>query len=198
MSEMMRKISAGLEQAFAKGGFAEPSVEDLRDAAGVSLRTLYKYTPSRSEMVLAALEHRHRRYLARVFEDLPQEPAAALEALLSRVGDWMASETAHGCLFHAAVAADPASQPLRELLERHKAEVAARAAMATGLGGAGLGGDSVGVDSVGADSRGEGSGGAETALLVIIEGLTQAWPLRGDEAVLAAKRLGRALQSATL
>ncbi len=188
----MRKISAGLEQAFAKGGFAEPSVEDLRDAAGVSLRTLYKYTPSRSEMVLAALEHRHRRYLARVFEGLPQEPAAALEALLSRVGDWMASETAHGCLFHAAVAADPASQPLRELLERHKAEVAARAAAATGLGG-----DSVGADSRDTDSRGEGSGGAETALLVIIEGLTQAWPLRGDEAVMAAKRLGRALQSAT-
>ncbi|WP_177220562.1 hypothetical protein [Poseidonocella sedimentorum] len=33
----------------------------------------------------------------------------------------------------------------------------------------------------------------ETELLVIIEGLTQAWPLRGDEAVEAAKRLARAL-----
>ncbi|SMD03839.1 transcriptional regulator, TetR family [Primorskyibacter flagellatus] len=167
----MRKISEGLERAFASRGFAEPSVEDLRDAAGVSLRTLYKYTPSRAEMVLAALENRHQRYLTRVFDDLPREPETALDTILSRVGKWMATETSHGCLFHAAVAADPGSHPLRALLERHKAEVATRAATATGLGG------------------------SDTALLVIIEGLTQAWPLRGEAAVEAAKQLGHALRS---
>ena len=42
MTDTKTKIAAGLEQAFAARGFAEPSVEDLRDAAGVSLRTLYK------------------------------------------------------------------------------------------------------------------------------------------------------------
>jgi hypothetical protein len=68
------------------------------------------------------------------------------------------------------VAAEPGSQPLRALLERHKAEVAARAAAATDLHG------------------------ADTALLVIIEGLTQAWPLRGEAALDAAKRLGVALR----
>ncbi|MBO6827477.1 MAG: hypothetical protein JJ879_14830 [Sneathiella sp.] len=56
------------------------------------------------------------------------------------------------------------------LLERHKAEVASRAAAATGFVA------------------------AETELLVIIEGLTQAWPLRGDAAVEAAKQLARALR----
>ena len=35
--------------------------------------------------------------------------------------------------------------------------------------------------------------GAETALLLIIEGLTQTWPLRGAEAVTAAQRLARAM-----
>ncbi|WP_246209535.1 TetR/AcrR family transcriptional regulator [Pikeienuella piscinae] len=167
----MSKISAGLEQAFASRGFAEPSVEDLRDAAGVSLRTLYKYTPSRAEMVLAALENRHQRYLARVFGALPEEPREAVDTILSRVGNWMATETSHGCLFHAAVAADPGSDRLHDLLERHKAEVAGRAAAATGLKA------------------------AETELLVIIEGLTQAWPLRGMAAVDAAMRLGHALQA---
>ncbi|KUF11531.1 TetR/AcrR family transcriptional regulator [Pseudoponticoccus marisrubri] len=172
MTEMMRRISAGLEQAFAARGFAEPSVEDLRDAAGVSLRTLYKYTPSRADMVLAALENRHQRYLSHVFDRLPENPDEATEAVLARVGTWMATETSHGCLFHAAVAADPNSAPLRALLERHKAEVASRAAAATGLGA------------------------AETELLVIIEGLTQAWPLRGDAAIEAAKRLAQALRAA--
>lgn len=167
----MSKISEGLERAFASQGFAEPSVEDLRDAAGVSLRTLYKYTPSRAEMVLAALETRHQRYLARVFDDLPEEPEQALEAILSRIGNWMETETSHGCLFHAAVAADPSSLRLRTLLKRHKSDVATRTASAIELCG------------------------SETALLLIIEGLTQAWPLRGEAAVEAAKSLGHALRS---
>lgn len=93
----------------------------------------------------------------------------ALDAILTRVGGWMASEASHGCLFHAAVAADPESDRLRSLLESHKDEVAARAAAATGLRG------------------------YETQLLVIIEGLTQAWPLRGDSAVDAARHLARCL-----
>jgi len=171
MADTMTKISEGLERAFASRGFAEPSVEDLRDAAGVSLRTLYKYTPSRAEMVLAALENRHQRYLHRVFDELPEKPGDALDAILTRVGNWMATETSHGCLFHAAVAADPGSEPLHTLLERHKAEVATRAATATELRE------------------------ADTELLLIIEGLTQAWPLRGKAAVDAAKRLGHALRA---
>ena len=174
MLDPKTKIAAGLERAFARHGFAEPSVEDLRDAAGVSLRTLYKYVPSRTEMVHAALEHRHRRYLAHMFDDLPGDPRAALPALMDRVGDWMARETSHGCLFHAAVAAAPADARLRDLLGRHKAEVAGRAAAAAGL----------------ADR--------EIALMLIIEGLTQSWPLHRDMAVANAKLLGDALVRATV
>jgi len=170
MTDTMEKIAAGLEDAFAHRGFAAPSVEDLRDAAGVSLRTLYKYTPSRQEMIRAALEHRHRRYLAHVFGDLPHSPSAALPALLERVGAWMANEASHGCLFHAAVAAAPDDGVLRDLLARHKDEVARRAAAATRLHG------------------------RELELMVIIEGLTQSWPLHGARAVAAAKGLGYALR----
>ncbi|MDO6780196.1 MULTISPECIES: TetR/AcrR family transcriptional regulator [unclassified Marinovum] len=177
MTDTMGKISAGLERAFASRGFAEPSVDDLRDAAGVSLRTLYKYTPSRAEMVLAALEFRHRRYLVHVFDGLPSDPQRALDAIFGRVGDWMATETAHGCLFHAAVAADPGSAPLRGLLDRHKAEVAQRAAEVCDLARA-------------EDGQQTDAG---TAFLLILEGLTQTWPLRGRAAVDAAKQLGQML-----
>ncbi|MHA6345971.1 TetR/AcrR family transcriptional regulator [Roseivivax sp. CAU 1761] len=170
MTDTMTRIAAGLERAFATYGFAEPSVEDLRDAAGVSLRTLYKYAPSRADMVLAALEHRHGRYLSHLFDELPDAPEAALDGLLDRVGVWMATETSHGCLFHGAVAADPGSEGLRALLARHKAEVARRAAAATGLDG------------------------HEIDLLVILEGLTQAWSLHRAAAVTSAKRLGHGLR----
>lgn len=170
MSDIMNKIAAGLERAFASRGFAEPSVEDLRDAAGVSLRTLYKYTPSRSRMVIAALEYRHLRYLTFIFDqECPEDPEEALNFILTRVGAWMETEKSHGCLFHAAVAADPESLALHALLTRHKTDVSVRAAKACGLPDSG------------------------TELMLIIEGLTQSWPLTGVLAVDAAKRLGDAL-----
>jgi len=165
------KIAAGLERAFAAHGFAEPSVDRLRDAAGVSLRTLYKYMPSRGDMVLAALEHRHQRYISHVLDHLPPDPVEARDALMDRVADWMRAEATHGCLFHAAVASDPQSAPLRALLDRHKHEVANRAAAATGLAG------------------------QEVALLLILEGLTQSWPLHGAQAVSSAKALASALSA---
>ncbi|WP_367180608.1 TetR family transcriptional regulator [uncultured Ruegeria sp.] len=43
-------------------GFAGPGVEALRAGADVSLRTLYKYFPSREAMVVGALRHRDRVY----------------------------------------------------------------------------------------------------------------------------------------
>lgn len=171
MTDTMTRIAAGLEQAFAENGFASPSVGDLRDAAGVSMRTLYKYTPSREEMVHAALEHRHRRYLEKVLGGLPGTPDAALTEIFVRVGHWMQSETTRGCLFHAAVASAPHDARLIALLQEHKGEVARLAARAAGLAG------------------------QEVELMLILEGLTQTWPLHGAEAVQAAVKLGRALQS---
>lgn len=169
MNDTELKIAAGLERAFAENGFAEPSVEDLRDAAGVSLRTLYKYAPSRDVMVRTALEHRHQRYIAHVFDHLPADPDAALSAILDRVAEWMKREATHGCLFHAAVASAPHDPQLRALLLRHKSEVAERAVAATD------------------------QPGREVDLTLIIEGLTQSWPLYGDAAVESARRLSRAL-----
>ena len=165
MTETREKIAAGLERAFAAHGFAEPSVDDLRDSAGVSLLTLYKYMPSRGDMVIAALEHRHQRYLSHVLDGLPGDPQAARSTLIDRVAEWMGQEAAHGCLFHSAVAADPGNPALRALLERHKQEVADRAGVLTQLAG------------------------QQVALLLILEGLTQSWPLYGDQAVTAAKGL---------
>ena len=116
MSDMISKISEGLERAFASRGFAAPSVEDLRDAAGVSLRTLYKYTPSRAEMVLAAMENRHQRYVTRVFDNLPKEPEKALEAILSRVGKWMGPRLHMAVFFMRQLPPIPAVCPFAHFL----------------------------------------------------------------------------------
>lgn len=163
---MATRIAAGLERAFANEGFARPSVEDLRAAAGVSLRTLYRYAPSRDAMVHMALEHRHERYVERLFGDLPGEFELVLPVLVDRVAAWMSDEASHGCLFHAAVAAAPHEARLHALLDRHKSEVAARAARHAGL-----------------DEK------RAVDVMLILEGLTQSWPLSGDAAVISARRL---------
>ncbi|WP_424988473.1 TetR/AcrR family transcriptional regulator [Microbulbifer sp. S227A] len=170
MMDTATKIAAGLEQAFVTHGFAEPNVETLRSAAGVSLRTLYKYTPSRDDMVLTALEFRHLRYLDRVFGGLPGDERTALGAIIDRIADWMATEAPHGCLFHAAVAAAPQDHRLMDLLKRHKSEIAERAARAARL-----------------ENK-------VTDIAFIFEGLTQSWPLLGPAAADSACRLAECLQ----
>lgn len=172
MLDTATKIAAGLEQAFAARGFAETNVEALRDAAGVSLRTLYKYTPSRDDMVLAALEHRHRRYMNHVFGGVERRGKLALEQILDQISGWMEREAPHGCLFHAAVAAAPQDQRLQDLLKRHKNEVATRAA-----------------------ELGEIPSQCD-ALAFIIEGLTHSWSVQGPVAKRVAKELAEGLSQA--
>lgn len=173
MNEMETKIAGGLERAFARQGFAAPSVEDLRDAAGVSLRTLYKYAPSRDAMIRLALEHRHRRYLVHVFGGACGSSAQDLDETFDRVASWMRTEASHGCLFHAAVASAPGDHELRRLLETHKAEVAQLA-----------------VAKAGTDMN-------PSDFMVVIEGLTQAWPLSQDAALASAKRLAKLAEAAS-
>ena len=168
---MMVKIASGLERTFAQKGFAEPSVEDLREAAGVSLRTLYKYVPSRDEMIIAALEYRHQRYLDLLFSDLTDDPNEALNAIIDRTAEWMRNEAPHGCLFHAAVATSPNNPVLLNLLARHKKDLARLTARATRLAN------------------------KEADLLLVLEGLMQCWPTRKEKAVESAKRIASALKS---
>ena len=165
MLDIQNQIDAGLERAFAKHGFAEPNIETLRKATGVSLRTLYKYVLSRDVMILRALEHRHRRYMAHVFPKTKMQIRIPLATIVDRVAQWMKAETTHGCLFHAAVASSPQDKELLGLLGRHKAEMADRAASASGLKG------------------------HEHEISVVFEGLMQSWPLHGDQSVKAAKAL---------
>jgi AcrR family transcriptional regulator len=169
MNETREKIASGLEHAFATGGFAEIGVDDLRAATQVSLRTLYKYYPSREDMVLAALEHRHARYLAHLFTDLPAAPERALDEVFDRVDEWMRTNAPQGCLFHSAVAAQPHNEAIREMRERHKGEVAARLGEAAGL-------------SSFADE-----------LMLLHEGLTQSWSFMGARAVARAKYMAKSL-----
>lgn len=171
MNKTQEKIAAGLEKAFAERGFTELGVDGLRDAAQVSLRTLYKYCPSKVDMIIMALEHRHARYLAYLFDDLPTQNQLVLDEIFARVDRWMRDNNSEGCLFHNAVVSHPNSEPIRRLLERHKTEVADKLAESTNLLA------------------------MREPLLLIHEGIVQSWPILGDQAIANARILATGLQN---
>lgn len=119
-------IAGKLEATFARSGFAEPSVAALRDASGVTLRTLYRHFPSREAMIVGALDARHVAYRAWLDEGRPEEPGdAAVFHVFERLAVWMADRAPTGCLCVQAVSAHPNSTAIGKAVKRHKADTRA-------------------------------------------------------------------------
>lgn len=161
----MRKedIAASLEIAFSQHGFAEPSVAQLKTLCGVSLRTLYKYYPSKEAMIVAALEFRHARYLNFLKEGIPSNGADSLLHVFDRLKNWMHQYAPHGCMSMSAIAAFPDNSLIKSAVKDHKADI--RQFL----------GDTI------------QNANHSTELYLLHEGVSSAWPLLGDEAVESAK-----------
>ena len=126
---MKIKIAAAANRLFSKHGFAEPGVEAIREAADVSIRTLYKHYPSKDAMIVAALAYRHEAYLMHLREDAPSAPgSAAIAHLFQRLAAWMSDDGARGCLFLQALAAYPESTTIIDEVEQNKEGVRAEIA----------------------------------------------------------------------
>ena len=117
------QIAASLENAFSEYGFAQPSVAQLKDACNVSLRTLYKYFPSKEAMIVAALEHRQRRYITLLENDLPATAEARITVIFARLAAWMENSAVNGCMSLNACAAFPNNAEIKQAVMRHKMEV---------------------------------------------------------------------------
>lgn len=116
-------IGGRLAATFAARGFAEPGVAALREAAGVSLRTLYRHFPSREAMVAGALDARHAAYLAWLEEGRPDESGLTPVAhVFNRLATWMATHAPTGCLCVQALAAHPGNATIGAAVRRHKAK----------------------------------------------------------------------------
>ncbi|MTI16502.1 TetR/AcrR family transcriptional regulator [Rhodobacteraceae bacterium RKSG542] len=152
-------IAARLEAAFSKRGFSEPGVAELRRAADVSLRTLYKYFPSREDMIVAALDHRHARYIALLKQDCPKDPQAALRHVLDCLAQWMRTTAPRGCMHVAALSAHPDSVAIKQAVAAYKEQVLA---FFEGIVGS-------------KEKAGE--------LFLLHEALSSTWPLYGEEAL---------------
>jgi len=161
---LKQQIATSLEQAFSAQGFAEPSVADLKTACNVSLRTLYKHFPSKEAMIVAALVHRHQRYLVFLLNDAPIKGVEAVSHIFQKLEQWMTESAPHGCLSMQAIAAFPDNPLISKAVKDHKAEVR----------------HMLGQQSLRDDLA--------IALFILHEGVSSAWPVLGTEAITSAQK----------
>jgi len=166
---LREQIAASLEQAFSKSGFAEPSVAQLRTACNVSLRTLYKHYPSKEAMIVAALEFRHQRYLTFLHYPSATTGVESVLHIFDRLEQWMQQYAPHGCLSMNAIAAFPDNLLINNAVKEHKKAVR---------------------QFLGQQSRRED---LATAIFLLHEGVSSAWPVLGRNAVTAAQQTLRLL-----
>ncbi|RTR39693.1 TetR/AcrR family transcriptional regulator [Shewanella canadensis] len=161
---LREQIAASLEEAFSKYGFAEPSVAQLKTACNVSLRTLYKYYPSKEAMIVGALEYRHQRYLTFLLNESPSNGVESVLHIFNKLEQWMKEYAPHGCLSMNAIAAFPDNPLISKAVKEHKEQVR---------------------QFLGLQSQRED---LSTALFLLHEGVSSAWPLLGKEAVTSAQK----------
>lgn len=158
-----QQIAENLERAFSQKGFAEPSVAELKALSGVSMRTLYKYFPSKESMVVGALDYRHQRYLALLEQCAQHSGLDATLAAFDVLGNWMKEHAPKGCLSVNALAAFPDNADINSTVEKYKQQV---------------------IDSL---TKLSGRDDLSHALFVLHEGTTTAYPILGESAITAAK-----------
>ncbi|GAB2623691.1 TetR/AcrR family transcriptional regulator [Kocuria arenosa] len=89
------------DRLFYARGVQAVGMDELRQAAGVSLKRLYALFPSKEEIVLAVLARRHRLWEEGVRErvDRSDTPRARLLAVYDHLADWFAEDSFRGCGF---------------------------------------------------------------------------------------------------
>ena len=161
---LKEQITISLEHTFSQYGFAEPSVAELKNACNVSLRTLYKYYPSKEAMVVGALAYRHQRYLTFLRNESPLPGVEAVLHIFDKLECWMEKFAPHGCLSMNAISTFPENLLINQAVVKHKKDVLEF-----------LGQQSQRIDMA-------------NTIFLIHEGVSNAWPTMREQAVISAKK----------
>lgn len=172
VTALLSTIVSSAERTFDHHGFAATGMDRLRDAAGVSTRTLYKHAGNKSHLMVAVLADRAERFFAAL-------PTGGVDALFAGLAQWIADDGSRGCLFLRAQGETGGEDP----------EVAAAVASYRGR-------LREVIRSVVADDLGRDDERIATQVLILVEGATSAASYIGVEAVHGARDAASVLMSA--
>lgn len=107
---MQQRILQAAAELFYSQGIRASGVEAIAKAANTTKMSLYKYFPSKDELVLAFLRKRDedfRIWFANQVENKADNPKAKLLAIFDVIEEWMAVPEFRGCAFINASAEFP-------------------------------------------------------------------------------------------
>ncbi|MHA7262197.1 TetR/AcrR family transcriptional regulator [Arthrobacter sp. TMN-37] len=123
-SEVRSRIVATAHELYYARGIQAVGMDELRAAAGVSLKKLYSEFPSKGSIVMAVLEFRHRAWTEGLDATVRQAatPRLRLLAIFDYLAQWFAEDAFRGCGFINSFAELGAVSPeVAEYAREHKA-----------------------------------------------------------------------------
>ncbi|MCA1984635.1 TetR/AcrR family transcriptional regulator [Nocardioides nematodiphilus] len=122
--EARSRIVDAADALFYARGFGQVGMDAVRDAAGVSLKAIYKQFPSKEDLIIAVLEKRHGMWTSGVEGRVNAiaDPVERLIAVYDFLADWFCEADFRGCGFINAFGELGAASPrVAEAVRVHKA-----------------------------------------------------------------------------
>ncbi|MFI9385003.1 TetR/AcrR family transcriptional regulator [Kutzneria sp. NPDC052558] len=113
------EVLAAAEPLFYERGVQQVGMDQVRAAAGVSLKRLYQLFPSKDRLVLDYLNARDERWLASVGRHA--RGAGSVLAVFDWLAEWFAEPDFRGCAFvNTFGELGGTSEPVADIARRHK------------------------------------------------------------------------------
>ncbi|MFS0912269.1 TetR/AcrR family transcriptional regulator [Microbacterium sp. 179-I 3D2 NHS] len=123
--EARERILSAAEELYYRKGYAAVGMDELRAAAGVSLRRLYALFPAKNDIVAAVLARKHTEWengLSAAVADAGGDPRARLLTVYAYLEDWFCTDGFRGCAFINAFGELGGTNPeVAEAVRTHKA-----------------------------------------------------------------------------
>ena len=112
------------DELFYRDGIHVTGVDTIIAKSGVAKTTLYRYFPSKNDLVVAYLSDRNQRFwecIEAAVNQAPQDPLAQLLAIFEWLSDLIAQPDCYGCPFLITVTEFPAlNYPGHQVAIAHK------------------------------------------------------------------------------
>ncbi|HZS20095.1 MAG TPA: TetR/AcrR family transcriptional regulator, partial [Pseudonocardiaceae bacterium] len=121
--EVRERVLAAAGPLFYRRGFTAVGMDDVRDASGVSLKSLYLNFSSKERLVEAVLIRRDDQWMAALAQQVDRysDPRLRLLGVFSFLADWCASPGFRGCAFINAFGELGSRSPaIAEIARLHK------------------------------------------------------------------------------
>lgn len=119
------QILAAADELYYRKGYAAVGMDELRAAAGVSLRRLYALFPAKTDIVTAVLARKHAEWEAAVTAAVAAagpDPRTRLLAVYRYLEDWFCTDDFRGCAFINAFGELGGTNPeIARIVRDHKA-----------------------------------------------------------------------------